>query len=319
MAEETVEALKDAAIDTSEGAKPSEWEQRFETQINTFFDEAIGRIPGFADRHLKSFRRVMARSLGPRTGVGDVLIGARNLAAGLVRSVGGPDLTTTSYTEDQLRAAFEREVVSSDELESLLRRLFQEFEEAQWSEVVKKAAEQEAAREIDAIHLRERMVDQMEAEIGHDPLLAQAIRAGVRLGIPATLGYVLFGKMTFLNFGSEAATEIYKSRLNFFHRALGRLGGLEVPGWVGAVGLAGGLIGTLAIGGVMEFALNNVRDVKGAYIRQLNAARHNLLYGENPDKPEGQGILHVVRGLERQFERLPAAAEKVLEETETSS
>jgi hypothetical protein len=308
-----------AEVDTREGAEPSIWEERFETQINTFFDEAIARVPGFADRHLKSFRKVMARSMGPRTGLGDVFISARNLAAGVSKTVGGPDFSTSTYTDDQLREAFEREVVSSAELESLLKRLFAEFEEAQWRQV---ARELEAngdgtkdADEIDIDEVRARLVALMEREIAHDPLLAQAIRSGVKIGLPATLGYVLFGKVTFWgNLGTEAAGEVYKRNLDFYRRSLVKLGRLEVPGWVGAVGLAGGLMGTLAVGGLMEYAVNSIRDLKGYYIRQINAARYVLLYGENPEVPEGQGILHVVRGLERQFERLPELTEQVLDQ-----
>jgi hypothetical protein len=62
-------------------------------------------------------------------------------------------------------------------------------------------------------------------------------------------------------------------------------------------------VGTLALGGLMEYTLNSFRDIKGRYIRQLNTARYVLLYGEDPDDPAGRGILHVVRGLERYFEK----------------
>ncbi|QDG53227.1 hypothetical protein FIV42_21495 [Persicimonas caeni] len=310
MTEQSIEELKNAALDTSERAQPSVWEERFETQVNTFFDEAIGRVPGFVDRHLTSLRRVIARSVGPRTGIADVFISARNMAAGVSKAVGGPDFSTSTYTADKLTEAFEREVVSSDELESLLRRLFKEFEEDQWQQ----ASERMPTRADASVEeVRERLLESMEEEIAHDPLLAQAIRSGVKIGLPATLGYVLFGKFSFFGVGSEAAGEIYRSRLNFYNRALMKLGRFQVPGWVGAVGLAGGVLGSLVIGGVMEYALNSIRDVKGAYIRQLNAARHALLYGENPEVPEGQGILHVVRGLERQFERLPEATEDLIE------
>lgn len=310
MTEKTIEELKNAALDTSERAQPSAWEERFETQVNTFFDEAIGRVPGFVDRHLTSLRRVIARSVGPRTGIADVFISARNMIAGVSKTVGGPDFSTTTYTADKLTEAFEREVVSSDELESLLRRLFKEFEEDQWQQASERMPSQADASVED---VRDHLLESMEEEIAHDPLLAQAIRSGVKIGLPATLGYVLFGKFSFFGVGSEAASEIYRSRLNFYNRALMKLGRFQVPGWVGAVGLAGGVIGSLVIGGVMEYALNSIRDVKGAYIRQLNAARHALLYGENPEVPEGQGILHVVRGLERQFERLPEATEDLIE------
>ncbi len=308
MTEQSIEKLKNAALDTSERAEPSEWEQCFETQVNTFFDEAIARVPGFVDRNLTSFRRVIARSVGPRTGVADIFISARNMVAGVSKAVGGPDFSTSTYTADRLTEAFEREVVSSDELESLLRRLFKEFEEAQWQQTTERLPDSEAS----ADEMRERLLKSMEDEIAHDPLLAQAIRSGVKIGLPATLGYVLFGKFNVFGAGADAAGEIYRSRLNFYNRALVRLGRFQVPGWVGAVGLAGGVLGSLLIGGVMEYALNSIRDVKGAYIRQLNAARHALLYGEDPEVPEGQGILHVVRGLERQFERLPAATNELL-------
>ena len=311
MTDKNVEELKNVAIDTSERAEPSEWEERFEGQINTFFDEAISRVPGFVDRHLKSFRRVMARSVGPRTGVADVLISARNMVAGVSKTLGGPDFSTSTFTADKLTEAFEREVVSSEELESLLKRLFKEFEEDQWAKASERLPPSDEAQ-VDV--LRERLIDRMEDEIAHDPLLAQAIRSGVKIGLPATLGYVLFGKFSFFGVGPDAAAEVYRSRLNFYNRALMKLGRFQVPGWVGAVGLAGGLLGTLVIGGVMEFALNSVRDVKGAYIRQLNATRHALLYGEDPEVPEGQGMLHVVRGLERQFERLPQMSQELLEE-----
>ena len=94
---------------------------------------------------------------------------------------------------------------------------------------------------------------EMEREIAHDPLLAQAIRSGLKIGIPATLGYVLFGRFTFAGrFGAETASKLYKRQLNFYHRILMRLGKFEIPTWLGAVGWAGGLVGTLAIGGVME-------------------------------------------------------------------
>lgn len=309
-----------AEVDTREGDVASVWEERFEAQINMFFDEAIARVPGFADRHLKSFRKIMARSLGPRTGLGDVFISARNMVAGVSKNVGGPDFSTSTFTDDQLREAFEREVVSSTELESLLKRLFAEFEEAQWHKVARElesngsSEEEEERMHIEKV--RARLIALMEREIAHDPLLAQAIRSGVKIGLPATLGYVLFGKVTFWgNLGTEAAGEVYKRNLDFYRRSLVKLGRLEVPGWVGAVGLAGGLMGTLAVGGLMEYAVNSIRDIKGYYIRQINAARYVLLYGDNPEVPEGQGILHVVRGLERQFERLPELTEQVLEQS----
>lgn len=303
-------------VDTRERAKASLWEERFEAQINTFFDEAIARVPGFVDRNLTSFRRVMGRSLGPRTGVADLFISARNLASGLSRSVGGPDFSTSTFTDDKLSEAFEREVVSAAELESLLGRLFSEFEEEQWQSFLQSASDEPVEAQVGAPdeeevgRLRHRLVDMMEGEIAHDPLLAQAIRSGVRLGLPATLGYVLFGKATFV--GGTGATEGYKKHLDFYRRSLIKLGGTEVPGWMGAVGIAGGVLGSLAIGGLMEYAVNNIRDVKGYYIRQINAARFVLLYGEDPDVPEGQGLLHVVRGLERQFERLPALTADLL-------
>ena len=301
----------EAMIDTSEGAEASIWEERFEAQINTFFDESIERVPGFVDRNLTSFKRVMGRSIGPRTGIADVFISARNMLSGVSKNIGGPDFSTTTYTDDQLAEAFEREVVSSAELESLLNRLFSEFEEEQWTVFLEEhtgGSGQPDEDEIDG--LRDRLVWMMEKEIAHDPLLAQAIRSGVRLGIPATLGYVLFGKATFV--AGTGKGEGYKKHLDFYRRSVIKLGGTEVPGWMGAVGIAGGVIGSLAIGGLMEYAVNNIRDVKGHYIRQLNSARYVLLYGEDPDVPEGQGLLHVVRGLERQFQRLPELTSDLL-------
>ncbi len=305
------------AVDTREQDEASMWEERFETQINTFFDEAIERVPGFVDRNLRSFKKVMGRSLGPRTGVADLFLSARNMAAGVSKSVGGPDFSTSTYTDDKLAEAFEREVVSSAELESLLNRLFSEFEEEQWAEFVEEHATPEGEAgpdEEEADQVRDRLVKMMEKEIAHDPLLAQAIRSGVRLGLPATLGYVLFGKATFI--AGTGATDGYKKHLDFYRRSVIKLGGTEVPGWMGAVGIAGGVLGSLAVGGLMEYAANNVRDVKGHYIRQINSARYVLLYGEDPDVPEGQGLLHVVRGLERQFERLPELTSELLDRTE---
>lgn len=303
-------------LDTTERTKASLWEERFETQINTFFDESIERVPGFVDRNLTSFRKVMGRSLGPKTGIADLFISARNVAAGMSKSVGGPDFSTSTFTDDKLGEAFEREVVSSAELESLLNRLFAEFEEEQWAAFLEAQAKSgEVSPEDNRVdELRERLVEMMDKEIAHDPLLAQAIRSGVRLGIPASLGYVLFGKATFV--AGTGAGEGYKRHLDFYRRSVIKLGGTEVPGWMGAVGVAGGVLGSLAIGGLMEFAVNNVRDVKGSYIRQINSARYVLLYGEDPDVPEGQGLLHVVRGLERQFERLPKLTSEFLTRTE---
>lgn len=283
-------------LDTREGALPSLWEERFEAQINTFFDEAIARVPGFVDRHLRSFRRVMGRSMAPRTGLGDVVVGARNLLSGVSRAAGGPDFSTTTYTHDVLTEAFEREVVSSEELESLLGRLFSEFEDEQWARV--------AGAHLTPGEVRARLVSMMEGEIAHDPLLAQAIRSGIKAGLPATLGYVLFGKLSFGGVGAEAAARLYEQRLSFYERLLHRLGRFELPSWLGAVGWAGGVVGSLAIGGLMEYAVNSVRDIKGAYIRQLNTARYVLLYGDNPEEPGGQGLLHIVRGLERRFEHV---------------
>ena len=305
-----LELLREPSLDVREGEEPSAWEEYFEAQINTFFDEAIARVPGFVDRNLKSFRKVMGRNLSPRTGVADLFIGVRNVAATASKVVGGPDFSTSTYTHDRLTESFEREVVSPAELESLLRRLFTEFEDEQWVKLARSAAEEEESaaeseEEEELIAVRDRLVQLMEREIGHDPALAQAIRAGVKFGIPATLGYVLFGKASLWGgLGQEAAGKVYETRLDFYHRLLHKLGRFEIPGWVGAVGVAGSLLGTLAVGGLMEFAVNNVRDLKGVYIRQLNAARYNLLYGEDPGTPEGQGLMHVVRGLERQFERL---------------
>ena len=309
------EKQSDPVIDTREGDEASLWEERFETQINTFFDESIERVPGFVDRNLKSFKKVMGRSIGPRTGIADLFISARNVASSVSESVGGPDFSTSTYTDDQLGEAFEREVVSSAELESLLNRLFSEFEEEQWAEFVAEHAGEDGELEADEVDsVRHRLVDMMEQEIAHDPLLAQAIRSGVRLGLPATLGYVLFGKATFV--AGTGATEGYKKHLDFYRRSVIKLGGTEVPGWMGAVGIAGGVLGSLAVGGLMEYAVNSVRDIKGHYIRQINSARYVLLYGEDPDVPEGQGLLHVVRGLERQFERLPQMTADLLERGE---
>ena len=300
-----------AYLDTREREKASLWEERFEVQINTFFDESIARVPGFVDRNLKSFRKVMGRSLGPKTGVADLFISMRNMAAGVSKSVGGPNFETTTFTDDKLTESFEREVVNAQDLEGLLTRLFKEFEEEHWEKFLKDhGLEGRGHGREETNELKQRLVAMMEKEIAHDPLLAQAIRSGVRLGLPATLGYVLFGKATFV--GGPTTGEGYKKHLEYYRRSLIKLGGTEVPGWVGPVGIAGGVLGTLAIGGLMEYAVNSIRDVKGYYIRQINAARYVLLYGEDPDVPEGQGILHVVRGLERQFERLPRLASELL-------
>lgn len=295
---------------TAETAEPSDWEERFEAQINTFFDEAIARIPGFVDRNLTSFKRVMTRAVSPKTGIADILIGVRNLASGVSSTLGGPDFQTTTYTHDKLMDAFEREVVSPGELETLLGRLFQEFENEQWSRVASTVEADYARSREDVMAFRERLVALMEREISHDPLLALAIRAGVKVGVPATLGYVLVGKFSL----GDAAGDLYKKNLNFYHRLLMRMGGTEVPGWVSAAGWAGGLLGSLAFGGLMEYTLNNLRDVKGQYIRQLNTTRYVLLYGEDPDTVEGRGILHIVRGLERRFEELPEAASRLIAE-----
>lgn len=316
--EEELLRLFDPELDTREGAEPSLWEERFEAQINTFFDEALARVPGFVDRHLRSFRRVMGRNLSPRTGVGDVVIGVRNILAGASKAVGGPDFSTTTFTHDALTEAFEREVVSPEELESLLSRLFTEFEEDQWTQLAAALdlSDGDGVRE-QGERLRDRLMTLMESEIAHDPLLAQAIRSGLKLGIPATLGYVLFGRFTFAGrFGAQTATELYKRQLNFYHRILMRLGRFEIPTWLGAVGWAGGFVGTLALGGVMEYAVNSVRDIKGAYIRQLNTARYILLYGDNPEETSGQGLLHIVRGLERQFDRVQAIDSLLAQEGE---
>jgi len=309
-----LEKLEELGFDTSEGDEPSEWEERFETQVNNFFDDAIARVPGFVDRHLKSLRNVMGRSLSPKTGLGDVAISVRNLFSEVSSALGGPDFSRESFTNEELTRAFEREVVSSEELESLLKRLFREFEQDQWTKI------EEAAEDLDGVdeppsadQMRRRIRDLMEQEIAHDPLLAQVIRSGVKIGLPATLGYVLFGKVTFAGgFGSEAASQLYKRRLDLYNSALDRLGRYKVPGWVGAIGWAGGLVGSLAVGGLVEFAINSIRDVKGAYIRQLNAARYVILYGDDPDSLEGQGIVHLVRGLERQFDRITEMTEEAL-------
>lgn len=297
-------------FDMSEGAEPTVWEERFEGQINTLFDEAIARVPSFADRHLRSFRRVMGRSLAPKTGVGDVLVGVRNVVSGVSEAVGGPGFSTTTFTHDKLVEAFEREVISPQELESLLARLFAEFEEALWQ----KAQEELSLEDNEELTLvRARLEKMMERDIGHDPLLAQALRTGVKLGVPATLGYVLMGKFQSGPTFGDAAQKIYKTNLDVYQKVLVKVGRLDVPGWVGAVGWAGGIVGTLAIGGLMEFTLNSVRDVKGQYIRQLNAARYALLYGDNADDADGRGILHIVRGLERRYDRMPELTSQILE------
>lgn len=301
-------------FDMSEGDKPTVWEERFETQVNTFFDEAISRVPTFVDRNLKNLRRVMGRNLSPKTGIGDLLVGVRNMASGVSRTVGGPDFSTTTFTHDKLTEAFEREVVSSDELETLISRLFEEFEDAMWERAAEESPE--IQDEQDLANARTRLATLMEREIAHDPLLAQAIRAGVKIGVPATLGFVLFGKLgTGPTFG-DAANSIYKNNLDLYHRLLLRVGRLDVPGWVGAVGWAGGIVGTLALGGLMEYTLNSVRDIKGQYIRQLNSARYVLLYGDDPSDPEGRGLLHIIRGFERQFSRVPKLTSHLLEDQE---
>ncbi len=304
-------------FDMSEGELPTVWEERFETQINTFFDEAIARVPNFVERNLKSLRKVMGRNLSPKTGIGDILVGVRNLASGVSKTVGGPEFSTTTYTHDKLTEAFEREVVSSEELQTLLNRLFTEFEDAMWEKAAEDLPEIENADDL--AMARERLDDLMEREIAHDPLLAQAIRAGVKLGVPATLGYVLFGRMGSGPTFGDAANTIYKKNLDLYHRVLMRIGRTDVPNWVGAVGWAGGILGTLAIGGLMEYTLNSVRDIKGQYIRQLNSARYILLYGEDPSEPEGRGILHIVRGFERQFDRVPQLTSKLLEPSEAET
>ncbi|MFB6264048.1 MAG: hypothetical protein ABEL76_10555 [Bradymonadaceae bacterium] len=307
----------DFELDTSEREEPSEWEERFESQINAFFDEAIERVPGFTERHLESFRSVMTRSLSPKTGLGDVLVSLRNLASGVSSAAGGPDFSRESFTHEELTEAFEREVVSTEELESLLNRLFREFERDQWKKLQSGGDGDGADDGLPSTRMRERVENLMEEELAHDPLLAQAVRSGVKIGLPATLGYVLFGKVTLPGgFGSEAARQLYKRRLDKYRTTLMQIGRFKVPGWVGAIGWAGGLVGTLAVGGLMEFAVNSIRDLKGAYIRQLNAARYAILYGEDPETPAGQGVLHIVRGLERQFDRLASLSEEELQAVE---
>jgi len=312
---DALEKLRALGFDTSEGEKPSAWEERFESQINTFFDDAIARVPGFVDRHLKSLRKVMGRSLSPKTGLGDVAISVRNVVSGVSSALGGPDFSRKSFTNEKLTKAFEREVVSSEELENLIKRLFREFEQDQWKRIEENVEQLDGVEEPPtAEQLRRRIENLMEQEIAHDPLLAQVIRSGVKVGIPATLGYVLFGKVTFVgDFRSESGLQLYRRRLDLYGSTLDRLGKYKVPGWVGALGVAGGLLGSLAVGGLVEFAVNSVRDVKGTYIRQLNAARYVILYGDDPETPEGQGIVHLVRGLEGQFDRIAEMTEDALE------
>ncbi len=294
--------MSDATDIGAETNNASAWEERFETQINTFFDEAIGRVPGFVDRHLKNFRRVMTRSVSPRTGMADVVVGVRNLASGFSKAVGGPGFETTTYTNDHLTRVFEREVVSPAELEALLGRLFKEFEEVMWDRVAEEVAQnyEKTREEVDAF--RGRLARLMEKEVSHDPLLAQGIRSGIKLGVPATLGFVLLGGV------GEGDDD------SGFGSTLGGLGGVEGTSWAGAAGIGAGFLGSLAVGGLMEYTLNSLRDVKGQYIRQLNTARYVLLYGEDPDLPEGRGLLHIVRGLERQFDQLPDKAAALLED-----
>lgn len=306
MSDKTPETDNDHSPEKTESpTEPSEWERRFEKEINTFFDEAINRVPGFVDRNLKSFRNVMARSVGPRTGVGDIFVTMRNVVSKASESMGGPDFSTSSYTHDQLTEAFHREVVSPDELESLLERLFREFEEAQWERIKAKVEKQLDQESFDGDELRRNLLDKMEEEIAHDPLLAQTVRSGVKIGIPATLTYLLFGNPDLLTrIQSNMVFDRDDASLSSYKEMLGKLGQYKVPGWLGALGWAGGVVGSLAVGGLMEYALNSVRDIKGAYIRQLNSARHTLLYGEDPDKPEGRGLIHIVQGLEQQFRAL---------------
>jgi hypothetical protein len=315
--------MNDLTVDPSDEETPSAWEERFENQINAFFDEAIARVPGFVDRHLKSFRSIMKRSVSPKTGLGDVMVSMRNMLSGISGAVGGPDFSRDTYTHEELTRAFEREVVSSDELESLINRLFREFEQDQWERLA--AAHSDLgghSNEVDTEEIRSRIEAMMEQEIAHDPLLGQVIRSGVKVGLPATLGYVLFGKVNLSGLdaadASQALGEMHREKLDLYNRTLLKIGKYQVPGWVGAVGLAGGLVGTLAVGGLVEFAVNSLRDVKGSYIRQLNAARYVLLYGEDPEDPEGRGIIHLVRGLERQFDRLAALSSDELREAVSS-
>ncbi len=303
--------MNDLAVDTTEEDDPSAWEERFENQINAFFDEAIARVPGFVDRHLKSFRNIMKRSVSPKTGLGDVMVSMGNMLSGLSGAVGGPDFSRDTYTDKELTRAFEREVVSSDELESLINRLFREFEQAQWERLASVHSDLgDHDNEVDTQDIRSRIEAMMQQEIAHDPLLGQVIRSGVKIGLPATLGYVLFGKVNLAGLdgvdAGEALGKMHREKLDLYNRTLLKIGKYQVPGWVGAVGLAGGLVGSLAVGGLVEFAVNSLRDVKGSYIRQLNSARYVLLYGEDPDDPEGRGIIHLVRGIERQFDRLAA-------------
>jgi hypothetical protein len=250
----------------------------------------------------------MKRSLAPKTGLGDVMVSARNMLSGVSSALGGPDFSRDTFTNEELTESFEREVISPDELELLLSRLFREFEEDMWEQVeqeVHNASEGDEPPPVDADVLRQRILELTEQEIAHDPVLAQVIRSGVRIGLPASLGYVLFGRLTLAaDTGVDAASQMYEKRLDIYNRALHQLGRFQVPGWMGAVGFAGGLVGTLAVGGLVEYTLNSVRDIKGFYLRQLNAAKHALLYGDDPESAEGQGILHLVRGLERQFDQL---------------
>lgn len=311
---ESLEQLRELGLDTSEGDEPSEWEERFESEINSFFDDAIARVPGFVDRHLKSLKKVMGRSLSPKTGLGDIAVSVQNLASGVSSALGGPDFSRKTFTHDKLTKAFEHEVVGPDELETLIKELFHEFEEAQWRKIERAAADlDDVDQPPSADEMRARIENLMEQEIAHDPLLAQVIRSGVKVGIPATLGYVLFGKVTFAgDFGTETASQVYEERLSIYESALAKLGQYKVPGWVGAIGWAGGVVGSMAVGGLVEYAINSIRDVKGAYIRQLNAARYVILYGDDPDQPDGQGIVHLVRGLERQFDRIADMTEDAL-------
>lgn len=295
--------------------RPSHWEDRFEKEINQLFDDAIDRLPRFVERHFKSFSRVMGRNLSPRAGIGDLYVGLRNLASAFSEAVGGPEFETTTFTEDQLSRAFEQEVLSPFELEAMLGRLFTAFEDDLWD----RFQEDSVRGTQDALQVRDRFRNMIDEEIAHDPKLAQAIRSGVHLGIPITLGYFLFGRTASGTVDNKLGRDIGLQDVTVFQRLFQSFRGKTEPrdddsffqDFTGnALGITGAVLGSLVVGGVLEYAYNSLRDLKGSYIRQINTARYVLLYGTDPSDPDCYGILQIVRAIERRFETLPGLTEE---------
>jgi hypothetical protein len=275
-------------------------EARVRELINEHFDLAERRIPAFLDEHYRSFDKVMWRNI---RGLTDSLVWVRNKATWPLRKLGGPNLSTTTWTEDTLRRLFVEELVQVRDLERSLQALQQQIGNAVDDQLRELRSSPHLAgktpKEVEEMILR---------HLGSANSLADEVKDILTAGAFAIASYLVAGKLkaSLAPVGAAVAGSLYLSQAGFFAGLW--YGIVGVPAWVGIVGAAAGagiaLLVAPILGGVIEYGMNHRSSLEEQMRVQMTAVRKTLLDGKHDEERTTESVIAAIlrqRELARDF------------------